>query len=104
MPLQYPERHPMQSLCVPDSFPVFEPPGIELFLWTYQLYRQIGSDEVVYQPEHPPTNMSIQNFLKCFEHKGHETDGSQGLRLGQWFPRFRYKNHPGVFPTHRNIT
>jgi len=30
-------------------------------------------------------DMSVMSFLKCLEYKLHETDGPQGLRLGQWF-------------------
>jgi hypothetical protein len=48
-------------------------------------------------------DMSIKKLLKSFEYKRHESNRPQGLCLGQWLPRLRYENHPGVPPTHGDI-
>jgi hypothetical protein len=41
--------------------------------------------------------MSIKQLLKCFENKDMRL---MVLRDFAWFPRFRYKHHPDMPPTH----
>jgi hypothetical protein len=42
------------AISIFQTLPVYELPVIELLPWTYLPYRQTGSDEVVFQPEHLP--------------------------------------------------
>ena len=85
MPPRYPERHPMQSLYVLSTFPVFEQPGKELSLWTTCPIGILVLVKWFFNQDTSP-DMSINKFLKYFEYKDMRLIGRRDFAWVSDFP------------------